>query len=705
LWWVFIFICYYYDIIGGTKWGLRFLVLEKGRIAYYRTHRDIAPRYVLVLYGCAVRDEGIKYKQPWMESIMVPRNSNQYNGMTRSDSDSHVSQTSHTTECLEEEQDHRQRFYVFSIYQRPKRTHGSATSATSDEESEITPLLRFSTESKAEQKLWIDCISEACAYCESDAFVSLQHQDQPLLLDQLPASRLVSNAPGRLPPIFFGKPRIVPFESTSQRQSQTLTGKGKRYQRTSISSRVTHLRSTYPPSRPMHQSSNPSYLSTESEEQNFRGLLNLAFIMLVLSHFQILMQTIQTQGFFVTKLWNTIPVQDILESPLEHFPFVTGMALLPLFVVYGYVIEKRLSHCGISEQLGMGLHFLNVLITAVVPLVITWCFIPHPMTGATLCITSTITWMKLLSYALANCDYRTSKQDSYQATLALLSDLEEGASDLSYPHNVTLSNSLYFWFAPTLVYQMAYPKSPKIRWTKVLGIILRLVIAMAMLLFLCAQILVPNLDILTEEYRTHGRFDLSASLMNLALGSTYTWLLFFYTYFHLGLNLLAELLRFGDRVFYKDWWNASEVSSYWRLWNVPVHYWLIRHVYFPCIRMRMSKNAATFVVFFVSAVIHEVLISIPFHLISYWSFFGMMGQLPLITFTKYFDSKFQGSSIGNVIFWLSFCVVGQPMAILLYAIDFWDKNSDATTNIGQVVDPLWSTALNTTCGAGIECDL
>jgi diacylglycerol O-acyltransferase 1 len=128
--------------------------------------------------------------------------------------------------------------------------------------------------------------------------------------------------------------------------------------------------------------------------------------------------------------------------------------------------------------------------------------------------------------------------------------------------------------------------------------------------------------------------------------------------------------RFADRVFYRDWWNSSEVSAYWRLWNMPVHYWLVRHVYFPCVRLGMSKSAATFVVFFLSAVIHEVLISVPFHMVRPWSFIGMIMQIPLVGITKYIWNKFPGSSIGNVIFWLSFCVVGQPMAILLYTIDY-----------------------------------
>ena len=125
-------------------------------------------------------------------------------------------------------------------------------------------------------------------------------------------------------------------------------------------------------------------------------------------------------------------------------------------------------------------------------------------------------------------------------------------------------------------------------------------------------------------------------------------------------------------MFYRDWWNASEVSAYWRLWNMPVHYWLVRHIYFPAVRLGFSKNGATFVVFLFSAILHEVLISVPCRMIRIYSFLAMMGQIPLIFLTKILDRKFPGSSIGNVIFWISFCFVGQPMATLLYTIDYWE---------------------------------
>jgi diacylglycerol O-acyltransferase-1 len=47
-----------------------------------------------------------------------------------------------------------------------------------------------------------------------------------------------------------------------------------------------------------------------------------------------------------------------------------------------------------------------------------------------------------------------------------------------------------------------------------------------------------------------------------------------------------------------------------------------------------------------------------------------MMQLPLVGITKFLSRRQPGSSIGNLIFWLSFCVVGQPVAVLLYAIDY-----------------------------------
>jgi diacylglycerol O-acyltransferase-1 len=57
-----------------------------------------------------------------------------------------------------------------------------------------------------------------------------------------------------------------------------------------------------------------------------------------------------------------------------------------------------------------------------------------------------------------------------------------------------------------------------------------------------------------------------------------------------------------------------------------------------------------------------------------------MGQIPLVAITKYIDKLRPGSSIGNMIFWLTFCIVGQPMAILMYTIDYYNKKE---SDIGE----------------------
>jgi hypothetical protein len=41
-------------------WALRYVTVEKGRLAYYLIHIEPSPRYVSSLYGLSVRDDGYK---------------------------------------------------------------------------------------------------------------------------------------------------------------------------------------------------------------------------------------------------------------------------------------------------------------------------------------------------------------------------------------------------------------------------------------------------------------------------------------------------------------------------------------------------------------------------------------------------------------------------------------------------------------------
>ncbi|MGK3747544.1 MAG: diacylglycerol O-acyltransferase-1 [Bacillariaceae sp.] len=165
---------------------------------------------------------------------------------------------------------------------------------------------------------------------------------------------------------------------------------------------------------------------------------------------------------------------------------------------------------------------------------------------------------------------------------------------------------------------MVFPRLVRRSKGQILILVLRLFLCFVLLVFLVAQVFRPTLNNLMEELNELKGEDMhilsvhifAEYILKLGIASSYIWLLVFYGFFHVLLNLLAQLLRFGDRVFYRDWWNSTNMSSYWRLWNLPVHYWLVRHLYFPCIRLGISKSAAMFIVFFFSAVVHEMLISV-----------------------------------------------------------------------------------------------
>ncbi|AQK82564.1 linoleic acid1 [Zea mays] len=122
------------------------------------------------------------------------------------------------------------------------------------------------------------------------------------------------------------------------------------------------------------------------------------------------------------------------------------------------------------------------------------------------------------------------------------------------------------------------------------------------------------------------------------------------------LNIVAELLCFGDREFYKDWWNAKTVEEYWRMWNMGV---------------------AILISFLVSAVFHEICIAVPCHIFKFWAFSGIMFQIPLVFLTRYLHATFKHVMVGNMIFWF-FSIVGQPMCVLLYYHDVMNRQAQAS---------------------------
>jgi diacylglycerol O-acyltransferase-1 len=151
--------------------------------------------------------------------------------------------------------------------------------------------------------------------------------------------------------------------------------------------------------------------------------------------------------------------------------------------------------------------------------------------------------------------------------------------------------------------------------------------------------------------------------LKVAVPAGYIWLTIFYCMFHSYLNLFAELTRFGDRRFYSDWWNANDLGEYWRKWNMPIHNFLIRHVYYSSRRRNISAANSMLLTFFLSAVFHEYIMIGVIQKCNFMAFFLMMANVPVIILQRQLKNVISGRT-NNVLFWLCYIVLGQPFAIL-----------------------------------------
>jgi len=310
-------------------------------------------------------------------------------------------------------------------------------------------------------------------------------------------------------------------------------------------------------------------------------------------------------------------------------------------------------------------HGVNATLCLLITTVIVYFYIHHPLIGTLSEFHAIIVWLKTASYAFTNRDLRhaylhpsSREQDA----------LPEIYNECPYPENITLGNLTYFWWAPTLVYQPVYPRTKEIRWIFVLKRLAEVFGLSVMIWVASAQYAVPVLRNSLDKIASLDIVSILERLMKLSTISLVVWLAGFFALFQSALNALAEVMKFGDREFYSDWWNSPSVGVYWRTWNKPVYSFMRRHVLSPLVGRGWSPGAASVAVFVLSAVLHELLVGVPTHNILGVAFIGMLAQIPLIAITRPLEDVqgHYGKILGNTIFWVSFTLIGQPLAALLY---------------------------------------
>lgn len=226
-------------------------------------------------------------------------------------------------------------------------------------------------------------------------------------------------------------------------------------------------------------------------------------------------------------------------------------------------------------------------------------------------------------------------------------------SVLIYPMNVNFKDLMIFLLIPTLCFQLKYPFKSRMNLSRFLRRLVEYAVIMTLWGIVIVEYVTPLVFECGKAIKNKDYSNALFHFIRLAVPNTYSWLLQFYGTFHVYLNAYAELTGFADRNFYDDWWNSTTLGEYWRKWNLPVHNWLVRHIYFPIIRRGYSKGVGMIIVFLFSAIMHEYIV---IGLIGYVSFIGfnsMMVQLPFIMLQERYK-KVLGGNVGNILFWLTF---------------------------------------------------
>ncbi|KAF2431980.1 hypothetical protein EJ08DRAFT_586270, partial [Tothia fuscella] len=270
-----------------------------------------------------------------------------------------------------------------------------------------------------------------------------------------------------------------------------------------------------------------------------------------------------------------------------------------------------------------------------------------------------------------DADLQRQNSDLSQLREDLAFQLTSNSGRVTYPQNVTINNFIDFLFCPTLCYELEYPRTEGTRYMELFWKTLAVFGCIFLLTVTSEEFIIPVLaDSATRMNAPNIPFTqlaliLAETISRLLFPFMVTFLLVFLVIFEYILGAFAEITCFADRHFYADWWNSCDWLEFSREWNIPVHHFFRRHVY-SASRGHMSRPVATVITFFISALLHELVMGCITKKLRGYGFCAMMLQMPLVMIqrSKYIRGR---TLLNNVLFWISM-ILGLSVMCALYVL-------------------------------------
>ncbi|CAM9992729.1 unnamed protein product, partial [Hapterophycus canaliculatus] len=145
-----------------------------------------------------------------------------------------------------------------------------------------------------------------------------------------------------------------------------------------------------------------------SSTQNYRGLLNLMAILLLVTNSRLIAANLRRYGVLASAPKMSEP-SDLLDAPR-----IAGTILLSGHAAFALLVEKLAMPRPGNEKGVLGgtegpvllLHGVNIFLCLAIAVVIVWATEGSPVFGFAYLFTAAILWLKLISYAHCNRDLR-----------------------------------------------------------------------------------------------------------------------------------------------------------------------------------------------------------------------------------------------------------------------------------------------------------
>ncbi|KAJ8334068.1 hypothetical protein SKAU_G00397070 [Synaphobranchus kaupii] len=241
-----------------------------------------------------------------------------------------------------------------------------------------------------------------------------------------------------------------------------------------------------------------SLFSSASGYSNYRGILNWCVVMLVLSNARLFLENLIKYGILV----DPIQVVSLFLKDPYSWPAPCLVIVSNVFIMAALYTERRLSVGTFSEGFGTLLHTANLSTILCFPVVVVLVVSSMTPVGAVFALgVYTVLFLKLYSYRDVNKWCREMRQAKARTLPRSLScptvPRSNGAAvhaQVSYPSNLTHRDLYYFVFAPTLCYELNFPRSPRIRKRFLLRRLFEMLFFMQLLVGLIQQWMVPTIQ-------------------------------------------------------------------------------------------------------------------------------------------------------------------------------------------------------------------